>query len=567
MKKNVLALSIAAMVGGLGFAGAASAAVIPGTSAAGATATAMSATTASDLQVDPSNMGHMLLVPYFNAQAGNTTVFHVVNTDTKNGKAVKVRFRGASNSDDILDFQLFLSPGDVWTGAVSEGASGVAQLVTNDGTCTAPAIAKGAATPFNTQRLNSKLSSGEKANQTREGYLEIFNMADIPMTTAGKDLYAAIKHVKGTAPCSVDGSDARKLLNGIAVRDFSIFPAGSSAEQEARKAGFDTPTGGLMGDWYIMNVAQTTTFAGAATAVAAKTVAGVNGRGNFVHFPQANSIIAAGTAGTYTSDPLLAAGFIWDTAANSGAGGYTAKPASATVVARNYDLPDMSTPYTVVDAAATPLVPVVPSVQADNLTTAIAVTSVTNQYAMDTVVSAKTDWVFSMPTRRYQVAANYDAATNGTAYRVFAKNPATPGATDWFHATNTSVDTAGNICVKADGQQFWDREENTPEPGAEEPVFSPSTPGEAAVVRFCGEVSVLTFKDANTSVLGAAVARQNVDEGPYENGWAVVSTANGTAGLPILGSSFIKLTNPQAAAGTVGTYGITWPHRFTRNVP
>ncbi len=560
MKKNVLALSIAAMVGGLGFAGAASAAVIPGTGAN------LTATDATELQVDPSNMGHMLLVPYFNAQAGNTTVFHVVNTDTKNGKAVKVRFRGASNSDDILDFQLFLSPGDVWTGAVSEGASGVAQLVTNDGTCTAPAIAKGAATPFNTQRLNSRLSTGEKANQTREGYLEIFNMADIPATASGtKDLYNAIKHVKGNAPCAVDGSDARKLLNGIAVRDFSVVPAGSTntVEQEARAAGFDTPTGGLMGDWYIMNVAQTTTFAGAATAVAAKTPAGVNGRGNFVHFPQANSVIATGNIANYTSDPLLAAGFIYDATAST----YSPKPSTATVVARNYDLPDMSTPYTVSAGTSTP---VVPAVQADNLTSAIAVTSVTNQYAMDTVVSAKTDWVFSMPTRRYQVAANYEAATNANAYRVFAKqivSPAVPGATNWFHGANTSVDTAGNICVKADGQQFWDREENTPEPGAEEPVFSPSTPGEAAVVRFCGEVSVLTFKDANTSVLGAAVARQNVDEGPYENGWAVVSTANGTAGLPILGSSFIKLTNPQAAAGTVGTYGITWPHRFTRNVP
>ncbi|WP_212645071.1 cell surface protein [Delftia sp. PE138] len=560
MKKNVLALSIAAMVGGLGFAGAASAAVIPGTGAN------LTATDATELQVDPSNMGHMLLVPYFNAQAGNTTVFHVVNTDTKNGKAVKVRFRGASNSDDILDFQLFLSPGDVWTGAVSEGASGVAQLVTNDGTCTAPAIAKGAATPFNTQRLNSRLSTGEKANQTREGYLEIFNMADIPATASGtKDLYNAIKHVKGNAPCAVDGSDARKLLNSIAVRDFSVVPAGSTntVEQEARAAGFDTPTGGLMGDWYIMNVAQTTTFAGAATAVAAKTPAGVNGRGNFVHFPQANSVIATGNIANYTSDPLLAAGFIYDATA----GTYSPKPSTATVVARNYDLPDMSTPYTVSAGTSTP---VVPAVQADNLTSAIAVTSVTNQYAMDTVVSAKTDWVFSMPTRRYQVAANYEAATNANAYRVFAKqivSPAVPGATNWFHGANTSVDTAGNICVKADGQQFWDREENTPEPGAEEPVFSPSTPGEAAVVRFCGEVSVLTFKDANTSVLGAAVARQNVDEGPYENGWAVVSTANGTAGLPILGSSFIKLTNPQAAAGTVGTYGITWPHRFTRNVP
>src|SRR5256885_2948050 len=87
MKKNVLALSIATMIGGLGFAGAASAA----------------------LTVNESGTGHILVVPYYTAQNGNATVFHLTNTDLVNGKAVKVRFRGASNSDDVLDFQVFLS--------------------------------------------------------------------------------------------------------------------------------------------------------------------------------------------------------------------------------------------------------------------------------------------------------------------------------------------------------------------------------------------------------------------------------------------------------------------------
>src|SRR5256885_9272446 len=87
MKKNVLALSIATMIGGLGFAGAASAA----------------------LTVNESGTGHILVVPYYTAQNGNATVFHLTNTDLVNGKAVKVRFRGASNSDDVLDFQVFRS--------------------------------------------------------------------------------------------------------------------------------------------------------------------------------------------------------------------------------------------------------------------------------------------------------------------------------------------------------------------------------------------------------------------------------------------------------------------------
>ena len=66
----------------------------------------------------------------------------------------------------------------------------------------------------------------------------------------------------------------------------------------------------------------------------------------------------------------------------------------------------------------------------------------------------------------------------------------------------------------------------------------------------------------------------------FENGWGVLNTANypkGTVGavaqaavsigMPILGYSVIKLTNPQATAGVSGNFGITWPHRFTKVNP
>lgn len=139
MKKNVLALSIAAMVGGLGFAGAASAGVIVGTGAA-PTAAVLGASNAQSFALSEGGTGHNLVVPYFSAQNGNMTVLHLVNTDTRNGKAVKVRFRGAANSDDLMDFQVFLSPQDVWTAAVSQGANGVLQLASSDNTCTLPRL-------------------------------------------------------------------------------------------------------------------------------------------------------------------------------------------------------------------------------------------------------------------------------------------------------------------------------------------------------------------------------------------------------------------------------------------
>ena len=501
MKKNVLALSIAAMIGGLGFAGAASADVVR-----------MAASTATALELAEGGVGHALVVPYFNAQNGNMTVLHVVNTDTTKGKAVKVRFRGAANSDDILDFQVFMSPGDVWTGAVTAGADGVAQLVTADNTCTLPTLTPGVAQPFITSRLNPALTGDALANQTREGYVEIFNMADIPKPAVLKDsLYEAIKHVGGKAPCTAAALNA--TLTNI------------TDEAGALAAGFAAPTGSLMGDWYIINVAQTTTFSGAATAVVA-TNGGVSAPSNFVHFPQLDN---AATAAGNTADPLLL---------------------SSAVTAAYYDLPDLSTPFVTAPGAGAAVA------QANLLSQALAVKSVTNQYANDASITAKTDWVFSMPTRRYSVALNYAKLNSAdTAVKAAAREyTALPG--NYFTSANTAV-SGQLICVTAAGQSFWDREENTKTSGA---VFSPGTVGKT---QFCGETSVLSFADAGTSVLGASVARQNVT-GAYVNGWSTVATPGNGNGLPILGASFIKLTNPQASAGMSGTYGITWPHRFTK---
>lgn len=257
------------------------------------------------------------------------------------------------------------------------------------------------------------------------------------------------------------------------------------------------------------------------------TNGGVSAPSNFVHFPQLDT---AATAAGNTADPLLL-----------NVGGVTAA---------NYDLPDLSTPFVTTPSATAA------TTQANLLSQALAVKSVTNQYANDASITAKTDWVFSMPTRRYSVAMNY-AKLNSTDPTIKAgAREYTALAGNYFTSTNTAV-SGQLICVNATSQTFWDREENTKTSGA---VFSPGTVGKT---QFCGETSVLSFADAGTSVLGASVARQNVT-GAYVNGWSnVVTTGNGN-GLPILGASFIKLTNPQASAGMSGTYGITWPHRFTK---
>ena len=545
MKKNVLALSIATMIGGLGFTGAALAA-------------------AGDVAVNANGDGHILMVPYYTVQDGNVTAFNIVNTDTTNGKAVKVRFRGASNSDDVLDFQVFLSPGDVWTAAVTADANGLAQLVTADNSCTVPKIELNTPVPFIKDRLTKTgWTDADKNAQTREGYIEILNMADIdPIkqynATTGQvksdgtkivadgsvasALYTATKHVNGVAPCS---AATLALLDNIepAKNNLVVGSAATVAQAENAAAlqGLVPPTGGLTGNWFIMNAEKSTTFSAAATAIKEdKDSVPVN-----VYSPQ-----RAIPAALLTADPLMRAKLI---------------------EAQAYDVPDLSTPFNGTET---------PEQRATKVSVAISQTVIANQFLADSKINAATDWVISMPTRRYTVAANYDAAVgNGygynnagftdlaatdpavvpfaantndktKAYRVFNRAVHSTGLFG-SAAANSTVNAAGQICGTATTQTFFDRSENSVKDGA---VFSP---GNATKLSVCGETSVVTF--GAKSPTGAALAATKAST-TYTEGWGHVSFS---AGVPVLGAAFTAASNPSAAAGMIGNYGITWPHFYS----
>ncbi len=491
MKKNVLALSITAALVGLGFAGGAQAIVTIGTGAAG------------NLALGTDGIGHMLVVPYYNAQGANNTLLSITNTDTTNGKAVKVRFRGAANSDDVYDFQVFMSPGDVWTANVSKGADGKATLATTDKSCTKPASVNGG---FVTARLDSTLTGDALANQTREGYVEMFNMADIP---PGSALFTAIKHVAGVAPCS-----------GAAWTALDTNLADLAA---ATTAGLALPTTGLMGNWIIINVADAGAWSGAATPILAYAAGGVPSTGNLVYWPQTATPV--GLADAYTADPLL-------------------RGATPIVAPGMYDMPDMSTPYTA-GAAGNPLQ------QASMLSMSVATRRIINEYLTTSAINATTDWVLSSPTRRYSVALNY--ATNARVYSVL---------TPWeFYTSANTVVVNRQICVNGTTPSYWDQEEGAPtNPTAV--VISPNTPD--APIVFCGEANVLAINNgaatAPSGTLKATVARSALDTGSFKAGWISFSTVGLGNGLPVMGAAFERATAP------TGTFGATFDHRTARTI-
>jgi len=606
MRKNILSLSIAAMIGGIGFAGVASAGVLT------------TGATADGLSVSAGGTGHILVVPYYTVQNGNATLLNLVNTDTSNGKEVKVRFRGASNSDDVLDFTLYLSPGDVWAAKVYRGDDGRAALITGDKSCTMPFNMN---IPFKTGRLPASFTADQKAAETREGYVEILNTADIPKalqpgqssvggTVTVNPLYTETKHVAGVAPCS-NAASAR--LTTLASTDFkaavSAQPAGTGAlstELAASAFGLTNPTGGLFANSTIINIPSTLTFTQEATAITAVTVAdGASKKGNIVHTPQ-QEISLAGIGGTYTGADGIASTsgttpFTLPAAktdantvtadallrsVNVARANGTADLLASIVDATYQDIPDLSTPYA--GGAAVAVTTGSPLVQALTLTKAVAVKSVMNEYLTTPGLSAFTDWTFSMPTRRYSVAMDYawTSARGGSDGRVFtdlsgaaaaftALNTV-PSTSRFFHPGNTNV-SGQQICTFGDvlnGLTSYDREETTV--GA---AISAS-PGDGTRLQWCGEASVLSFNvaaSASTSVLGAAIAPGFVTVIGTE-GWAKIGTLGAAAiaapsspivtgewnGLPVIGAFYTKAVNTAVSAGVSGSYGLVANHRYTK---
>lgn len=205
------------------------------------------------VNLNPNGLGQVLVYPYYTVQAGQGTLLSVVNTKDV-GKAVKVRFLEAYNGRDVLDFNLFLSPLDVWTAnifALSDAGlpgSGAA-IFTVDNSCTAPAFTQGQlSNGFGYQAFLNYGYTGAYADtgpttddRTREGHIQMIAMADV---ASGSALDVDITHVNGVPPACMSAE--------------TDFEEGSSSLP---------PTSGLFGSASIVDVNEGTFYAYNADAI------------------------------------------------------------------------------------------------------------------------------------------------------------------------------------------------------------------------------------------------------------------------------------------------------------
>jgi len=224
MKRNSLTTAVVAGIAGVaGFAGLANA-----------------------VDLNPDGLGQVLIYPYYTVNKSQDTLFAVVNTDPINGKAVKVRFLEGYNSREVLDFNLYLSPNDVWTATVSQTSdTGGGQVSTTDQSCTDPSVLDNSPVLFRTAAFDGSgpvpADDGpHDITRTREGYIELISMGDI---------------------------DPASELAGLITHQDGVPPGCGSVNDAVASAGVVAPTGGLFGEADIINVGEGTIFPYTADAI------------------------------------------------------------------------------------------------------------------------------------------------------------------------------------------------------------------------------------------------------------------------------------------------------------
>lgn len=162
---------------------------------------------------DPLILGDALIYGYYNVRNGETNLFSVVNTDLRNGQRVRIRFYEGKTSYEVLDFDICLTPGDVWLGYIMKDSDGVGRLYSLDmdtyvdyGSTRGSLRGIFAKTfPDGVQFRYGAANNNITADQTLEGYFVVIGIEGLRQVASGGNC----------APTWTDnGSDVPNVLSG-----------------------------------------------------------------------------------------------------------------------------------------------------------------------------------------------------------------------------------------------------------------------------------------------------------------------------------------------------------------
>jgi len=434
-RKNLTAAVLAGLAGAAGIVGSAQA-----------------------VNINPDGLGQVLIYPYYTTNGGNQTLLSVVNTSDE-AKAVKVRFMEGQNSQEVLDFNLYMSAYDVWAAAIFNN-NGTPTLIVNDTSCTVPYLylnedANGDRNGWQEFLPFQMMQDGGSSDISRaaEGHLEMIEMGTL-VDDNGFEIAngsaSAATHVTSTDPdVPAMPADCAQLVaawtdpDNTVPGDEGYWMFESIDDDEGPLTDLDPPSGGLFGGGAIVNPNNGTMYSYEAKAINgfADSLIG----DGFLHQPPG------------TSEPGL----------NSGNG---ANSVVATVFLDNGITLDSTTFDRSVDAVSFLFMH----------------DQIMNEYTTEVPVNAATEWVVTFPTKAFYVY------------------PETSGSPDPINPF-TSVWEGSGACEVVQLDRIWDREEQTPGkvPGkVVPPIVSPAPPVDDpdGVVPFslCFETSVIRFDGGST---------------------------------------------------------------------
>jgi hypothetical protein len=446
---------------------------------------------AQAVYVSPDKLGQALIFPYYTVRAGWNTLIGVTNT-TDLVVAVKVRFREAYNSRDVLDFNVILSPQDLWNATVYDDGSGRPVLGINpdENTCTVGLDSKAQAFPGPYSYVNSPITGVNAVDggpttleRMRSGYVEMIMMgAASPTSPLGR----LAVHGDDESDPPADCARLSKIFRATADSGYAT-PAAALA---AINTDFNRyPTNALSGLFSLVNGVKGFNAMGRATHLAYfRTPDAPAGTRNTLHrgpsatVPFENSwhepsLNAANTQGTYITAPqALFAGNA------SGAAAVTSALQAAAVSNEWSRNP-------------------------------------TGQIPGGTSFITSSDWVITYPTKNFYVdTATHEYAGRATVYGGRQNLPAV------FPAPFAQTFSNGASCDRAE-LLVYNREEDPvdveiPSPG---PGF-----------QLCREVNVLTFNEGELLGNLGDDAVQIYYPDTFLYGWMRVSF---DAALPALGFS------------------------------
>ena len=470
---------------------------------------------------DPNNLGQVLIYPYYTVQsaAGNAfnTFISVTNTTTA-VKVVKVRFREGKNSAEALDFNLYLSPNDMWTGAVipaSTDSAAPARLITNDVSCTNPGPIPPGGVDFRNFEFSGARADGLGAGleRTREGYVEMFEMATLDPSVAPGN---AAVHSATTGVPTCAGLVGASLPAVIAA----ALP----------------PTGGLFGTGTLINVQS--------------------GR---------DTMYNANAFGQWRIGPSLT-----DFGTDNPGFAQTQPPTSIVV-----NLPNVY--FSVFSSTVTAALTVGGGAKAASAT--MMHSDVINEYILDAATRSNTDWVMTFPTKRLFVNSltaippftnlltangacevidlvyfNREERTAGTSGLDFSPTP--PGA------------PANSLCWESSVLSFRNGSSNAPgTPAAPSLVLGSQNVTTVLVTStFQNGWAAVHFTNPNASTVGLVSDPTSVTT-VIATGLAAVGSpgAQTFRGLPVVGFMIRTFDNGNLTCGTAtcqGNYGGSVSHAY-----